>query len=142
VRNGFSDGSFAYQARNACDTATYSSPTCSYAITLKAWGALAFNTAGFDTTPYSRLEWNVNTHGQAITQFSVLLTDTTSRQDVIVEVILKSAYVTPLANGWIHVSVPLSALNPQGKAISSVQLKNATAGTLAAINIDDVQFVR
>jgi hypothetical protein len=142
VRNGFQDGPFAYQARKPCDTATYTSATCSYAITLQAWGALAFNTARFDPTPYSRLEWNVNTHGQAITAFSVLLTDATTAEEVIVEVTLKSAYVTPLANGWVHIAVPLADIDPRGVAISSVQLKNATGGTLAAINVDDVRFAR
>ena len=83
----------------------------------------------------------MNLHGQAINRFSVLLTDTTAGEEVIVEVQLTSRYVTPLANGWVHVSVPLAQLNPKGVRISSVQLKNYTATTLGPIHVDDLQFV-
>src|SRR5205085_6842377 len=62
--------------------------------------------------------------------------------NVIREVVLANNYVTGrLANGWVHVSVPLSQLNPNNLAISGVQLKNATNADLATVHLDDVQLV-
>ncbi|MGN6565858.1 MAG: cellulase family glycosylhydrolase [Thermomicrobiales bacterium] len=144
LQHGFTDGSFSASARNACDTSDAVSAPCSYAISYLAWGGLNFvaPAAGLDTGPYTRLEWVVNTHGQPVTNFSVLFTDNTAARTVLHEVILSPAnVVATLPNGWLRVSVPVADLNPAHAVVGSVQLKNATAGPLASINVDDVQLV-
>ncbi len=68
-RNGFSDGSFSTIATNPCDTTTYTSPTCSYALTPGPYGALSFRHAGANTGPYARFEFTVRLNGQPITNY-------------------------------------------------------------------------
>ncbi len=141
-RNGFRDGSFSYRSRNQCDGATFTSAPCSYAIAYNGWGALGILPAGseFSTAPYAWLEWNLNTSGRRIDDFSVLFTDTGGK--VIAEVRLSPANVTAaLPNGWVHVSVPLSHLNPSNLPVGSIQLKNALNAELPMVYIDDIRLV-
>lgn len=143
-RNGFTGSPFSYSSRNACDGTTYVSAACSYAITYRAWGGLSIMPAGgsFQTGPYARLEWALRTNGQALGNFSVLFTDTTAGEAVIAQVTLsQSNVVAALGNGWVRVAVPVAQLNPANVPISTVQLKNATGGRLAQINLDDIRFV-
>jgi len=141
VENGFYDGSYNYSARNACDTSTYTSRSCSYAIAYTAYGGVNFGrTSPVATTPYAALEWNLNPNGQQLNTFLALFTDANGA--IIREVPLAYGNVVrTLADGWVHLSVPVTQLNPSDVPISSVQLKNATGGTLAPIHVDDVQLV-
>ncbi len=141
-RNGFTDGTWGYSSRNACDQTTYVSASCSYRIAYTAWGGVNFlaPAGGLDTGPYTRLEWAVKTNGQPLGNFSVLLMDMNG--NVLPEVRLSSSDVTAqLANGWVRVSVPVAELNPADVQIREIHLKNGTNQSLPAINIDDVRFV-
>jgi cell division septation protein DedD len=143
MRNGFSDGSFGFSARNACDPVTFASAPCAYTIAYTAWGGLNFLAVpgGFDTTPYGGLVWMMRTNGAPITSFSALLTDNTSGRTVIREIVLAPGDATAvLGDGWVRVAIPIARLNPENVAISSIQIKNATAASLAPITIDDVRL--
>jgi hypothetical protein len=136
--SGFSDGSFAYSSKNACDTSMYTSAPCSYDIAYNAWGGLGFTVSGGSmvTSGYSTLQYKLNPNGQPITDFGALLTDTSGA--VINELALASANVTALSGGWYQVTLPLAQLNLSNVAISGIQLKNELDTSLAAVHYDDV----
>ena len=46
-----------------------------------------------------------------------------------------------LGNGWVHIAVPVSQLNPRNLLLRNVQLKNATNRKLSTVHIDDVELV-
>jgi hypothetical protein len=112
---GFADNSYAFVSRNKCDTTTYYSPPCSYGIAFSKWGALDFwhtydyaTTAPFSTAGYGTLQFELNTDGQPLSDFEA---------EMRARVVLNSGYVTPQANGWVLVQIPVSALNPTGGTI-------------------------
>jgi hypothetical protein len=141
VGTGFRDGTFGYTSRDACDTSVYYSPPCSYGIAYSAWGGLNFQATGgsLSTAPYTYLQYTLNTNGQPISNFGALFT--TSSDAVINELALTSSNVTPLSDGWVQVSIPISELNPSNAAIGTIQLKNELSDDLDPVYYDDVQLV-
>jgi hypothetical protein len=138
IASGFTDGSFGYSSKKACDTALYASPACSYAIAYTAWGGVDFqvSSGSISTSGYTKLKYKLYPNGYPITDFGALLTNGT--ENVIKEVALSSSMVTSLGNGWYQVSVPLSQLNPSNVSISSIQLKNELNASLNTVHYDDV----
>ncbi len=141
VESGFTDNSFGFTSRNSCDTTTYTSAPCSYSIAYQGWGAINFiaNTP-ITSNQYTSIDWNVNTKGQSLEDFAILVVD--PQGSWINEIQLSQNNVTnTLANGWVHISVPMSMLNPSGQTIGGIQLKNWLNTSLVTIYIDDVMLV-
>jgi hypothetical protein len=94
---------------------------------------------GLKTDPYLALEFNINTNNQPIENFSAAFSDMNDK--VIKDVALsKDNVVKTLENGWAHVVVPLSDLNPSNAPVLRIQIKNATQNQLDTSHIDDVQL--
>ncbi len=141
VRNGFWDGSFSYSSRNPCDASAYTSAGCSYAIAYNAWGGINFGQeGGFSTAGYRALEYTIKTSGQPITHFGVTLGAYPGGATIRQLTLAPSHIVATLPGGWVRVSVPVNQLNPDNVAAYTVQLKNATSGSLPTIHVDDVRF--
>jgi hypothetical protein len=140
----FNDYSFAFSARNPCDTSTFVSPPCSYEITYTGYGGINFsvpaNPGSISTALYQTLEWNLNPNKQPIQDFSAVMTftDGSYTQIPLSKALVSAAH----ARGWRHISVPVSQLNPYDKPVTSIQLKNSTSGPLAPIHVDDVYLVQ
>ncbi|MBV9278652.1 MAG: hypothetical protein JOZ41_01080 [Chloroflexi bacterium] len=140
VAPSFRDGSFGYSSRNACDTALYYSPPCSYAIAYTAWGGVDFQvrSGSLSTAGYRSLQYKLNPNGQPLSDFGALFTAASG--GVIKEVALSGGYATPLSGGWVQVSLPISLLNPANVALGTIQLKNERGVSLATVHYDDVSL--
>lgn len=139
VSSVFKDNSFSYSFRNICDTSSFVSSPCSYAVTYQAYGALEFiyKNGSLNPTQYKSLDYNLNTGGQPISNFSVTIA--TPSDSWINEIILSSSNVTAnLGNGWVHVSLPLTQLDPNNKSIGYIDLGNALNKPISQAHIDDV----
>jgi hypothetical protein len=142
---GFWAAPFAATSSDPCDTSTKVSGTCSYAVALESAGGLTIgNDAGFSTAGYTHLEFALNMLGQGIEEnfLATLLTEDPSG-NVINEVFLdeETHVVADLGDGWVRVAVPVSALNPNGLAVASVQIKNESPGALSTIHLDLIRLV-
>ncbi len=139
-RNGFSDGSFSTVSKNACDTTTYTSASCSYAVATGPYGALSFRHAGVDTGPYARFEFTMRPNGQPLSNYAVAFYST--RGAWLGEVVLgQSRVVATLPNGWVRVAVPLSELNPGAALVGEIDISSTRSTQLAKVNFDDVRLV-
>lgn len=142
VGSGFWDGSYTYSSRNPCDASTYTSAGCSYAIAYDAWGALNFGKeGGFATAGYGALEFTINTAGQPLTNFGVVLGAYPLGLPIKQLTLAPSHVVATLPAGWVRVSVPVSQLNPDNLAVYTVQINNVTGGSLPTIYVDEARFV-
>jgi hypothetical protein len=142
VTAAFRDNSFNFSSRKTCDTSTYVSPSCSYAIAYNAQGAIEFvyQNGSINPAGYRSLDYNLNTGGLPLSDFGVTIAG--SKGNWINEVFLSPANVTQtLSGGWVHISLPLSMLDPQLTGITYVDLENALNKALPTIHVDDVQFV-
>src|SRR6266516_7235794 len=142
VSSAFTDNSFSYSSRTPCDTTTYVSAPCSYAITYQAYGAIEFNYKNGSINPssYKSLDYTINTSGQPINDFGIVLIS--SKGQWINEVTLSiSNIIQTLPGGWVHISLPLSQLDSANTPIGTVDLENALNKSINLIHVDDVQFV-
>jgi hypothetical protein len=142
VSSAFTDNSFGYSSRTPCDTTAYVSAPCSYAITYQAYGAIEFiyKNGSINPTTYKSLDYNVNTEGQPVNDLGVVISD--NKGNWINEVILSSSNITQsLPGGWIHVSLPLSQLDPTNTPVGAIDLENALNKSINLIRVDDVHFV-
>ncbi|HYT44563.1 MAG TPA: hypothetical protein VEP90_19690, partial [Methylomirabilota bacterium] len=142
VSSAFTDNSFSYSSRTPCDTTAYVSPPCSYAITYQAYGAIEFiyKNGSINPNSYKSLDYNVNTAGQPINDLGVAISD--NKGQWINEVVLSSTNITQsLPGGWVHISLPLSQLDPTNIPIGTIDLENALNKSINLIHVDDVHFV-
>jgi hypothetical protein len=139
VESPWIDGSFSYSSRTPCDTSIYHSPPCSYAITLESWGALDvhYPTATFSTAPYQNLDYYLQPNGQPLSDFGIIMT-TRSGRLITDHTLSATDNLGTTANGFDHISIPLSTLNPDNKPLWGIQLKNELNASLATIHVDDV----
>jgi hypothetical protein len=138
VGAGFTDSSFAYSAKNSCDSTMYFDPTCSYDIAYKAWGAVDYQVASgtMSTAGYTTLSYRLYANGQPISDFGALLTNKSGNG--IKEIALTSSMATLMPCGWYQVTIPISKLNPSNVAIKEIQLKNEKGKALNPVHYDDV----
>ena len=138
MQNGWQDSAFGYSSDNPCDATTYVTGPCSFSIAYSTWGGMQFiSPSAFSVSGYSALDYDLNTEGQPIGDFSVLFCDTSD--NTISEQVLSSANVVgTTSNGFDQISVPVSQLDPSGATITEIQLKNATSGSLSTVYVDDV----
>ena len=141
VSSKFYDYSYGLSAHNPCDTTIYTSSPCSYAITYTRWGAINFSVKGgkLNTSSYTSLDYNIHTNGQPLSDFSVTLLNTAAGG--IHEVVLSTSNTTDIGNGWKHVSIPMSQLNPSNVIVNAIHLNNTRDQTLRQVNVDDVTLV-
>lgn len=141
VSSAFTDNSFSYSSHTPCDTTAYVSAPCSYAITFQAYGAIEFIYKNGSINPgsYKSLDYNINTGGQPIDDLGVVISD--NKDNWINEVVLSSSNITQsLPGGWVHISLPLSQLDPTNTPISTIDLENALNRSINLIRVDDVHF--
>ena len=142
VSSAFTDNSFGYSSRTPCDTKVYVTAPCSYAITYQAYGAIEFldKHGSINPNSYKSLDYNINTGGQPINDFGVIISD--DKGGWINEVVLSSSDITQsLPGGWVHISIPLSQLDSTNTPIGTIDLENALDKSTKLIHIDDVHFV-
>ncbi len=142
VAPDFGDGTFGVQSSEPCDTTSFVSEPCSYAAAFQGSGAFNFQVKaqdGLKTDPFLALEFKLNTGGQPIEDLSALFTD--MNDQIIKQVALSQAHaVETLENGWVHVVVPMSELNPSNEPILTIQIKNSTQEQLETVHVDDIQL--
>jgi hypothetical protein len=91
----------------------------------------------FSTGAYQSLDFYLQPNGQPLADFGVLLTDPSD--GTISEYVLSAANnLGTTANGFDHISVPMSALNPANQPVATIQIKNELNQNLATIHLDDV----
>jgi hypothetical protein len=142
VAPDFGDGTFGVQSSEPCDTTSFVSEPCSYGAAFQGSGAFNFQVKAHDglkTDPYLALEFKINTGGQLLEDLSALFTDMNDK--IIKQVALSQAHVVEtLENGWVHVVVPISELNPSNEPVLTIQIKNSTQKQLETMHVDDVQL--
>jgi len=141
LRNGWRDAAFGFSSKDSCDTRTFVTGPCSFSIAYTAWGGIQFmSPSPFAVSAFRTVSYYLNPNGKPIRDFAVLFLDTGG--NVIREQTLSSANVIgATGNGFEHVSVPVSVLDPSGVAIKEIQLKNATDDRLSTIYVDNVQLM-
>lgn len=142
-RNGFVDGTFNADWRNACHEALVVTAPCSYAVSFGPWGGINFMAPGYhlDTGEFASLEFFIHTGGQDLTSFSVLMT-AAGNGAILREVKLGSSHVQEtLSNGYARIQVPISALNAENVAVATIQIKNGTNQHRDPVHIDEVRLL-
>jgi hypothetical protein len=139
VESLWTDGSFSYSSRTPCDTTIYHSAPCSYAIAFQGWGAINFQypSHDFSTGAYQSLDFYLQPNGQPLSDFGILLLDAAGR--TITNYILSATdNLGVTANGFDHISVAMSVLNPANQPVHVIQIKNELNQNLATMHLDDV----
>lgn len=142
------DNSYSFSARNRCDATTFSAPPCSYSITYRGWRALDFwfQSAALDASPYKTLQFDVNTNGQPLSDFFVAASNVSGGGTGSVR--LSDAVVSSVAGGctarstgaWVHISIPMSSLDPSNEALKTIQLKNYLNQPLSPVWYDAIKL--
>jgi hypothetical protein len=141
VGTGFKDNTFSYSWRSVCDKSTFTSGSCSYGATFQNYGAFEFRYgSSLLSGSYKSLDFDFRANGQAIGNFGVVLS--TSTGGYINEYILSQRdVVATLSNGWVHVSIPLTKLDPSSKAFSLIDIENARNSSIAQVNLDNARLL-
>ena len=135
----FKDNTYSYDSKSACDTSKFVSPGCSYSATFQSYGAFEFRYKNGTINPsaYKSLDFNINLNGQPVTDFGVILS--TPADNAINEYfLLRSDVKQTLPNGWVHISIPMEALDAQGTNIGVVDIENAKDAGVSKIYLDDL----
>lgn len=141
VSPAFHDGSYGLASSNPCDTSTFVSAPCSYAVAYGNWGGVNFQVPSgtISASPDTTLQFQVNLQGQPLSHFAALFVSPSGSG--IHAVILSDQLLVGRSGDWLHVSVPVASLDPDRKPIAAVQLKNQLDSTLPTVYFDDVQLV-
>lgn len=136
VLTPFTNTWYGVSAHNACDTSIYISATCSYSVNYNGWGGIDFNTATLNTSTYQNVVFNVYLNNQPITDLSVvMLNNNTSGPTIALKT--NNIIATPVT-GWYTIAVPVSQLNPNNIAVTTIRLRNTQSAALLKINYDDI----
>ncbi len=140
--NGFSIYAYGYSSENPCDSSTFTSAPCSYAITYNGYGYVKFTPSGgsMSTSPYSTFTLDLFLNGQPASNFAVLSLTTTNSWIKQINLGASGVGTTDLGNGWTQFTIPVSQLNPSDVTLGAIQIKNALSASVNQINIDDIAF--
>lgn len=138
----FWDSSVGLVAKDPCDTRTHVAGRCAYALAFSAWGGFGVaRDAPFSTAGFAHLELAVNTHDQPLSDFTIALTGQAGGEPVQA-LALDQAHVTDdLGDGWLRLTLPLDALNPDNLPVYGVVVRNASGRDLRTIHLDALRFV-
>lgn len=139
VSSNFYDYSYAYSQANSCDTSIFVSAPCSYGITFKGYGGFNVNykAGSFSTAPYTYLTFNLYLNNQQLNTISAFMFTTNGNIQNTIK--LSNKYVTGTPGpGWVHISIPVSQLNPSNVAIHGLQIRNNSSTAMSMIHLDDV----
>ncbi len=102
------------------------------------WGGVSLQNAGLDTTPYTHVVFAINPGANPVPALNASLYDTA---DNLIRQVRIGAFVTPAANGWFTVAIPLSELGGAGRTVTRLQIQDAGTAVPPTFYIDDVGFV-
>jgi hypothetical protein len=142
IRAPFLAGPFGVNGQDPCDRRARAGGTCSYALVFSSWGGIGIGRDdGFATDGYDRLVWAFNAHGQPLTSFAVALTALEDGRPIRAIPLDQARVDADLGDGWLRLSLPLSALNPDSVAVHEIVLRNVSGRDLGVAHLDDLWLV-
>lgn len=138
----FWDSSVGLIAKDPCDTRARAVGRCAYALAFSAWGGFGVaRDEPFATTGFTHLELAVNTHDQPLSDFTVALTGQVGGTPIQTIALDQAHVADDLGDGWLRLTLPLDALNPEGKPVYGVVIRNVSGRNLRTIHLDALRFV-
>ncbi len=102
-----------------------------------AWAGMSLYSPGFNTAPYTALEFSLRSSGAALPRLYVSLYNSSGQ---IIQQVDPSPYAAPAVDGWRRVSIPLSALGGAGTTVTRLQMQDNSGSPQPAFYLDAVRF--
>jgi hypothetical protein len=104
----------------------------------QAWAGLQLHHNGFDTSPYSRLEFGLHPNGHPLPSITAkLYTGSSSLGSVAITDYEPDG---PDADGWYAFKIPLADLNADGTTVTRIVLQDRSGGAQPTFYVDSLQF--